>query len=310
MLKICFVGLGSIGTRHLRNLHEILSARGEDFSVDAMRSGDRPLEPSIAKLIGRQYGSFAALPGGYDLAFICNPTSLHYETIRAMSGKARHLFIEKPLFDRCDLPVHDIVPESGRVFYVAAPLRYTGVIQYLKEHIAGQRVYAVRAICSSYLPDWRKTLYQQSYSAHAALGGGVSIDLIHEWDYLEFLFGPPERVIQMKGTCSDLEIDSDDIALYIGRYPDKLVSLHLDYFGRSSRREVEVYLPEDVVVGDLIRHEIRWLRSGKTVAIQEERDTYQKKELVHFLDIINGERENDNGILSAYTTLRIAKGEF
>ena len=38
------------------------------------------------------------------------------------------------------------------------------------------------------------------YSARKALGGGVTIDLIHEWDYLVELFGVPEKLYTFKGT--------------------------------------------------------------------------------------------------------------
>ena len=53
--------------------------------------------------------------------------------------------------------------------------------------------------------------HQASYSAHKRLGGGVSIDLIHEWDYMSYLFGFPDKVVNMRGTYSKLEIDSDQV---------------------------------------------------------------------------------------------------
>ena len=73
---------------------------------------------------------------------------------------------------------------------------------------------SARVICSSYLPDWRPGVdYRTVYSAHKALGGGVTIDLIHEWDYLVDLFGVPQKLYNFKGTYSDLEIDSDDLSV-------------------------------------------------------------------------------------------------
>ena len=62
--------------------------------------------------------------------------------------------------------------------------------QYVKNNVDLSKVYSARAISSSYLPDWRPGQdYRTTYSAHKDMGGGVSIDLIHEWDYLSWLFG-------------------------------------------------------------------------------------------------------------------------
>lgn len=74
--------------------------------------------------------------------------------------------------------------------------------------------------------------YRTVYSAHKDMGGGVTIDLIHEWDYLVELFGKPEKMYNFKGTYSHLEIDSDDLSVYIAQYPTLLCEVHLDYFGR------------------------------------------------------------------------------
>ena len=44
-----------------------------------------------------------------------------------------------------------------------------------------------------------------TYSAHKDMGGGVSIDLIHEWDYLTYLFGMPSEIYSILDKVSDLE---------------------------------------------------------------------------------------------------------
>ena len=112
----------------------------------------------------------------------------------------------------------------------------------------------------------------------------------------------------MHGKFSNLEIDSDDHSLYIARYPDKQISLSLDYFGRIERREVELYLEEDVIVGDIRNQKIHFLKENKTISCSEERDAYQKRELCHFLSITDQTLPNDNSISHALHTLMLAKG--
>jgi predicted dehydrogenase len=304
-MKICIVGLGSIGKRHLKNLHEILSGQNTRFYIDALRSQKKG-GADITEFLNREYYSYDELPNDYDIAFITNPTNLHFDTIQKMLFKAKHLFIEKPVFDGINYDVNHLPLRENGIYYVACPLRYSSVIKYLKEFVSIHTIYSVRSICSSYLPDWRpSTDYRQCYSAKSNEGGGVRIDLIHEWDYLQYLFGVPLEIAGYHGTFSHLEITSDDTAVYIARYNDKLISLHLDYYGRVARREIELYLDDDVVVGDLIHQKIRFLRSGEIIDLPQNRDDMQKDELIFFLDIIGGKCDNTNDIYAAFGTLNL-----
>ncbi len=310
--KIAIVGLGSIGKRHLMNVIDVLSERGASYSIDLVRSGkSKDLADPVAKVVNRVYYTSQDAPDDYDITFITNPTSLHYETIRQFAGKTKHMFIEKPVFDRTDISLLSLGLKEDGIYYVACPLRFTDVIQYLKNNIDLTSVLCARVICSSYLPEWRPGQdYRETYSAHKALGGGVSIDLIHEWDYLCYLFGSPSEIFTIKGKFSNLEIDCDDLALYIAQYRNMAAEVHLDYFGRQTIRKIQLFTENETIVGDLVNNKIHFLKSEKTISFREKRDDYQRKELVHFLNIVEGNLANDNDISTALATFRITKGEF
>jgi len=286
-MKVCFVGLGSIGRQHLKNLVTVFESRKVSYIVDALRATSCTLPSEVSSLLHRQYTNVDDLSDKYDIAFICNPTNLHYDAIQMMLPKARHFFIEKPLFD---VP-RDISDFSvaGSVFYVACPLRYTSVFEYLKQNIVPERVLAVRAICSSYLPEWRPTQdYSKTYSSWKKMGGGVALDLIHEWDYLFSLFGWPQSVVGNSGHFSSLQGDSDDCAVYLAQYENMLLSLHLDYFGRFPRREVEFYTQDEVIVGDFSKQQVRKLQSNEMIDLLEEPGAHKLRELEAFLDMLEG----------------------
>ena len=162
--KVCFIGLGSIATRHIKNLKVIF---GDKVEIDALRSGNgRPLDEPLQSMIGQVYYDYGSLPKDYDVMFITNPTRLHYETLQKIQDNAKHFFIEKPVFETGNEDVRNLQLKKGSVYYVACPLRYTNVIQYLKENIDFSNVYSVRCISSSYLPEWRPgTDYRNTYSA-------------------------------------------------------------------------------------------------------------------------------------------------
>ena len=104
----------------------------------------------------------------------------------------RTVFIEKPIFRGPATTWNSWALAPGQKAYVAAPMRWCRGLPGA-EGAAGQPAAVFRpVICSSYLPGWRPGVdYRQVYSAHKAMGGGVTIDLIHEWDYMVDLFGPP-----------------------------------------------------------------------------------------------------------------------
>lgn len=307
-MKVCFVGIGSIAKRHIRNLYEICQSEGITIKIDALR---RNTGSDHLKYINNIYTDVTELPSDYDVIFLTNPTEYHADMLIKLHDHSKHFFIEKPVTS-----VNSIYKLEGfkyrdeSVYYVACPLRYNRVIQYIKENVDVSTVNSVRSISSSYLPDWRPGQdYRETYSAHKELGGGVSIDLIHEWDYLTYIFGIPSCVHMFKGKVSQLEIDSDDYAIYIAKYDSLIAELHLDYFGRSNIRKVEIYTNDDTIIGDLIEGSVTYLSSGKIIDLSEDRDEYQKMELRYFLSLIEKGNDSCCDANHAIKILKLTQGE-
>ena len=307
-LKVCFVGVGSIATRHIKNLRYVCNERNIELSVDAVRRVDsKPLAKELG--VDKVYLDNDDIPADYDVLFITNPTSMHMDVLEKYHNNAKHFFIEKPIssLDEIDRVTH-FPYRANATYYVACPMRYFGVMQYLKSNVDMTKVISARSVCSSYLPEWRPgTDYRECYSAHKSMGGGVSIDLIHEWDYLTDLFGMPDSVIGKMGKISSLEIDSEDYALYIGQYKDKIVELHLDYFGRQSIRELMLITDEETIIADFIGKTVRFCKAGAVLDFAEERDDGCRRELAHFLDIIDGIIESDNTPEHAAEVMKISQ---
>ena len=308
-LSILFIGLGSIGSRHLKNLVSVAKDRGIKVSIDAFRHNIKSdLPEQITPFISRQFDSVDQL-GKYDFIFICNPSQLHYETLCAVKDKARFFFVEKPVFiaplDKGNLK--DFADEKK--FYVACPMRHMKIMSEIRKIVAENKIYSVQAMCSSYLPEWRPNQdYRKLYSAKKE-SGGVKLDLIHEFDYLISLFGFPSKAALFESKVSDLEIECPDVVSYIGAYPDKNVELHLDYFGRAVQRKIDLFTQDDVIHCDLVDSKITRLRENKTVSFYEERNDYCVREMEYFFDFALSGKENINCIPFANSILDfIVKG--
>jgi len=169
------------------------------------------------------------------------------------------------------------------------------------------RVLAARLLCSSYLPEWRKGRdYRTVYSARRDQGGGAALDLIHELDYARYLFGDPGEMVRVVGKFSGLEIDAEDAAAYILTYTDKLVEIHLDYFGRKARRELELFCEEETYLCDLLANSVTALGSGEASSFPKV-DIYER-EMEYFLNLLEKGERSFNPLEYALETLRIAEG--
>lgn len=308
--KACFIGVGSIAKRHIANLYHICKERGMEPQIDVVRRKPAPMDETVAPFIHAVYTAGQTVPDGYDVIFITNPTEFHLDALATYHNKGKNFFIEKPLTSCRKLEeTFKIEYREDAIYYVACPVRYNAVVQYIKEYIDPAKVISVRCMSSSYLPEWRPGVdYRNTYSAHKDLGGGVSIDLIHEWDYLKFLFGMPEKLFYTYGQKSNLEMDCEDYAIYVADYPDKVVELHLDYFGRKTIREIMLFTDEDTIIGDLANSTVTYLKEGKTIELHQDRNGFQMCEMRHFLDILEGKISCDNNIVDAYQTIKLTQG--
>ena len=307
-LKVLFVGLGSIGKRHLKNLHAVAAERGAQVQAWALRSSQKPLPDDVCAQLAGQLYAWDEAAYDYDAAFVTNPTSLHFDALQKLRGRARALFIEKPLFSDPSQRLADCIDEA-QTAYVAAPMRWCGAMLALKAALGGLRPYSARVICSSYLPDWRPGVdYRTVYSARRALGGGVTIDLIHEWDYLVDLFGMPLETHNLRGTYSELEIDSDDLSVYIARWPHMLGEVHLDYFGRTYRRSIELFCKDGTVTADFGAGTLT-LADGTVQNYAEPVNERYVREMRHFLDVLDGRCASANTPQTALNVLKLTLGE-
>src|SRR5690349_17365871 len=214
-MRVLIVGLGSIARKHIKALIQI----DPSLEIFALRSGKPATEENG---IQNMY-SWDELPSKPDFILISNPTKFHKDAILKALDFNCPLFIEKPVLASVGDGIEIIqkLKVKTEVSYVACNLRFHPCIKFLKDYLGKgkPRILEVNIYCGSNLKNWRPgTNYSDSYSAQAALGGGVHLDLIHEIDYCYWLFGKPDQHFSIKRKVSDLKIDSIDFAHYVFQY--------------------------------------------------------------------------------------------
>ncbi len=112
------------------------------------------------------------------------------------------------------------------------------------------------------------------------------------------------------GKKSALDIDSDDYAIYIAEYQDKIAEVHLDYFGRHTIREIQLITANDTIIGDIVNNSITFMKNGERIQFNEMRDDYQLRELEYFLDMVYASDNSiSNSIFHALKVLDLTQGE-
>jgi predicted dehydrogenase len=297
-MKALVIGLGSIARKHISALR-LVAPHAEIY---ALRSSDGSHEEGVKNIY-----TWLDVPSDIAFVIISNPTSNHASTIKRSIALNVPLFIEKPPL--MSLTGSDeilrLIQANKIVTYTAFNLRFHPVIKWLKQRLDVSRVREVQAYCGSYLPNWRSGDYRKNYSAQSSLGGGVHLDLIHELDYLIWLFGMPAMTKSDFGKISDLEIDSVDSAHYYLIYDTRRVSVLLNYFRRDSKRQIEIVMDDDTWIADLLSGVVKNSKGESLTTFNYSiADTYAEQ-MEYFLNCINEKGILMNDFSESLQTLKL-----
>ena len=104
------------------------------------------------------------------------------------------------------------------------------------------KIYSVFCDVGEHLPYWHPNEnYKKSYAAKKKLGGGVVLTLIHEIDYLYWLFGKFKSVYATGGSITKLNINVEDTVLSnIVTYNNIPISLRMDYWRNPPTRQLNI----------------------------------------------------------------------
>lgn len=293
-MKYLFVGLGSVGQRHLKNLRNIT-----DDPILAYRTTTKNFEELNNKYNLTSYTDLKkAFEQKPDVVFITNPTSLHMPIALQAAKHNCHLFIEKPIFHSLQNieKLFSLMEKNNKICFVAFNYRFHPNLIKIKELLNKKqigRILFARIQAGQYLPDWHPDEdYRKGYSAKRELGGGVVLTLIHEIDYVYWLFGEINSLFAFTDKISSLEIDVEDIAeILLKTKNNTLLEIHLDYLQRPATRTCDIIGEKGRITWDYFKNEVQLFpyKENKWTIYKEklfERNDMYVNELRHFLNCV------------------------
>lgn len=263
MKTVAVIGLGNIATRHRRNL-KLLFPQSRLLVMSA--SGRVPQEEisdcdeivsSLSELIAAEA----------ELAIVASPAPFHARHALPLIEAGVPTLIEKPL--SMTLTDSQILIEAAKKHMtpvcVGYCLRYLSSAYFVKEAMDKEvigHIYNAYIEIGQYLPDWRPSKdYQDSVSAQAHLGGGALLELSHELDYAQWLFGHLHLNHAILRTTDELSLDVEDCAdLLLQNDKHTVVNIHLDFLQRKAHRKCRFVGSKGVLEWDLIQNELKLIQ--------------------------------------------------
>ena len=274
-MKVLFVGLGSVGLRHLNNLHDL----GVNNFIAYRYRKNAPPGKLPEDVILKEFDTYQeALEQKPDVVVISNPSAYHLNYTMKAIEYGCNVYLEKPVshdIDNVD-NLLSLYNKKKISVQVGCQLRMHPHLIKIKEWLNGGKigqVYSVSADVGEYLPDWHPWEdYRDTYTARSDMGGGVVLTLIHELDYLYWLFDDIEIISAVGGNLTKLEMDVEDTAVILMRSKKSIpIQLRMDYWRKPPVRRLNV-------VGEY--GEINWDYNQKTLEISNRVDDSE----IHHLD--------------------------
>lgn len=302
--KALFVGLGSIGQRHLQNLKllrpeiEVIAYR-TSFNQDVIKEGKKVPNCKISDYGLIEYRDLdKALKQKPDIGFVCNPSNLHLETAIKLAEYNCHLFIEKPLdISAAGLySLENLIKKNNLITMVGYQTRFHPAVKKIKSIIDQSKVISANFLWHTYLPNHHPYEdYRKGYAARSDLGGGVVFSLSHELDLIYWLFGLPTSVYAITGAPSQLEMNVEDTVLAIFKCKDIPVSLSISFAQEMEQRNFSILTQNAVLYCNLETSSLK-ITSHNKKSIEKyhiNRNDLFKLEMKNFLTAVENGAETD-----------------
>ncbi len=306
------IGSGSIARRHIANMKYLfeksevacISASGRSLAAD--ETGATRIFDNLA----------SAIDWKPTFGIIASPAPLHVDNAAALLEHGIPVLIEKPLSNtlKCFFDNAKVLSQHRDRIEVGYNLRYLSSAVRFKELLDMDtvgRIHSILIDIGQFLPDWRpETDYRVNVSALKRLGGGVLLELSHEFDYLTWLFGKFDETYCVISNSGMLEIDVEDRAdIMFSRNDGMVAQLHMDFLQRKATRTCKVIGEYGNLVWDINANSIS-LHTGKIVEClfdeqYVDRNDMYLKQLHRFSLVAAGKESPLVGLDDALYTLKL-----
>jgi predicted dehydrogenase len=239
------IGTGFIGTVHVQALRRLgVQLRGVLGS-----SPERGAERAAAIGVPHAYESLDALlaDDSVDVVHVTSPNHAHYPQVKAILSAGKHVICEKPLAmtSAQSAEMVGIARASGKVAAVCYNIRFYPLNQEARGMVEAGEIGDIRFVSGHYHQDWLAKPTDWNWRLQSEMGGALRSvgDIGTHWiDLTSFItglkaeavmaelatflperakpVGPVETFSSAAGKTETVQVDTDDSAMILLRYPN------------------------------------------------------------------------------------------
>lgn len=313
-MKICVIGLGSMGKRRIRLLKEI----DKDMTITGIDSNEERAENVSCEYGIECCSRLSEVEGVTDCAFVCTPPQFHAAIINECLTRSLHVFSEINLISDLYDENMRLAEKKGKVLFLSSTPLYKEEMRFVDARVRQSgRPCVYQYHVGQYLPDWHPwDRLNEFFVSEKATNGCRELFAI-ELPWIEYTFGRIRKVHVIKTKLTDLQLDfSDTYLVQLEHENGNMGNLTIDVVSRQAVRKLEVFnedlyirwdgTPDSLYEKNMESSELKQVSAGVYAhenGYGESINEYAyRKEIEEFFEVIKGKKplygfEQDREIL-------------
>lgn len=301
-MKICVIGLGSMGKRRIRLL-KIINPELEIMGIDRNIQRAKSVSMEYAINCSSVLPNISEKP---DCAFVCTSPQFHAPIIQECLEKNIHVFSEINLIDDMYAENIKLAQQKGKVLFLSSTPLYKEEMQIIENRIKQNgKPCAYQYHVGQYLPDWHPWDSLNNFFVSDKKTNGCRELLAIELPWILHTFGKICDVNVVKTKLTDLELDFPDTYLVQIRHSNGTIgNLTVDVVSRHAVRKLEIFnediyirwdgTPETLYEKDIDAGVLQQIPAGRYLHEKGYGDSINEyaymKEIEEFFDVIKGKK--------------------
>lgn len=313
-MKICVIGLGSMGKRRIK----LLKAFFDDLTIIGIDNNMKRVESAANEYGIDCYSALRDISEKPDCAFVCTSPQFHASIIRECLKNNLHVFSEINLIDDLYDENIQLAEQKERVLFLSSTPLYKEEMRIIDRRVKQNgKPCAYQYHVGQYLPDWHPWDNLKDFFISYKNTNGCRELLAIELPWIQNAFGKIQNVHVAKTNLTDLNLEFPDTYFVQTEHErGNIGSLTIDVVSRQAVRKMEVFnedlyirwdgTPETLYEKDIITGELKQIPAGEYIhesGYSESINEYAYvKEIEEFFEVIEGKEplygfEKDKEIL-------------